>query len=60
MSADLYQYVCACASCRRIKTVWHKPYGPLRFLPIPEWPWSSISMDFIEWLCYDFSTLTLK
>ena len=50
MSADVYRYVRACASCRRNKTVRHKPYGPLRFLPIPERPWSSISMDFIEWL----------
>ena len=50
MSADVYRYVRACASCRRNKTVRHKTYGPLRFLPIPERPWSSISMDFIEWL----------
>ena len=50
MSADVYRYVRACTSCRRNKTVQHTPYGPLCFLPIPERPWSSISMDFIEWL----------
>ena len=26
----------------------HKPYGSLKQLPIPEQPWNSISMDFIE------------
>jgi len=26
----------------------HKPYGSLKQLPIPEQPWKSISMDFIE------------
>jgi len=26
----------------------HKPYGSLKQLPIPERPWNSISMDFIE------------
>ena len=26
----------------------HKPYGSLKQLPILEWPWNSISIDFIE------------
>jgi len=26
----------------------YKPYESLKQLPIPEWPWNSISMDFIE------------
>ena len=47
---DVTWYVNACTTCRCDKTVRHKLYGPLRFLLIPERPWSSISMDFIEWL----------
>ena len=43
-------FVKSCQQCRRAKSPRHKPYGPLRFLPIPERPWSSISMDFIEGL----------
>jgi len=34
----------------RAKPQRHKPYGLLKQLPIPECPWDSISMDFIETL----------
>jgi transposase InsO family protein len=43
-------YCQSCTACRRGKTPRHKPYGLLRQLPIPERPWDSISMDFIEQL----------
>ena len=32
----------------RSKSQCHKPYGFLKQLPVPEQPWNSISMDFIE------------
>ena len=32
----------------RSKPQCHKPYGSLKQLPIPEQPWNSISMNFIE------------
>jgi hypothetical protein len=38
----------SCTNCARAKTPRHKPYGTLQQLPIPEQPWNSISMDFIE------------
>jgi hypothetical protein len=41
------RYVTSCHTCQRNKTVLHKPYGLLQPLPVPEVPWSSISMDFI-------------
>ena len=34
-------------TCQRNKTSHHKSFGLLQSLPIPESPWSSISMDFI-------------
>src|SRR6202043_428637 len=40
----------SCTSCGRAKAPRHKPYGMLKQLPIPEKPWNSISMDFIEQL----------
>ena len=43
-------YVKSCTSCTRSKTPCHKPYGLLKQLPIPNQPWDSISMDFIEQL----------
>ena len=43
-------YVWSCTSCARAKTPHHQPYGLLKQLPVPEKPWNSISMDFIEQL----------
>jgi Integrase zinc binding domain len=37
-----------CVTCLRSKSPRHRPYGLLKQLPIPERPWNSISMDFIE------------
>lgn len=41
-------YVKSCTTCARNKHCRHKPYGLLKPLPVPERPWDSISMDFIE------------
>jgi len=43
-------YCNSCTVCGRIKPHWHKPYGLLKPLPVPECPWDSISMDLIEQL----------
>jgi len=43
-------YIRSCTSCTQAKTPCHRPYGLLKQLPIPEKPWNSISMDFIEQL----------
>ena len=43
-------YVRSCSTCHQSKSVHHKPFGPLRFLPIAIQPWDLISMDFIEGL----------
>src|ERR1700761_5526720 len=44
------KYCKSCTVCMRTKPQRHKPYGLLKQLPIPERPWNSISMDFIETL----------
>src|SRR5882724_11870541 len=41
-------YCRSCTICSQAKPMHHKPYGLLNQLPIPERPWNSISMDFIE------------
>src|SRR5260370_14523697 len=43
-------YISSCMNCACTKAPRHKPYGKLKQLPIPEKPWNSISMDFIEHL----------
>ena len=43
-------YVKSCTICGHNKTPRHRPYGLLKPLPVPEHPWDSISMDFIEQL----------
>jgi hypothetical protein len=48
--AFIQDYVKSCTTCARAKTPRHKPYGTLKQLFIPEHPWDSISMDFIEQL----------
>ena len=39
-----------CTTCMHSKSQRHHPYGLLKQLLIPEQPWNSISMDFIEQL----------
>src|SRR6202030_1759872 len=43
-------YCKSCTTCARSKAPRHWPYGFLRQLPIPEKPWNSISIDFIDQL----------
>jgi len=47
---DCKNFVSQCELCARNKSSRHRPYGLLQPLPIPERPWHSISMDFIEQL----------
>ena len=41
-------YIKSCTTCMRSKSQRHQPYGLLKQLPVLEFPWNSISMDFIE------------
>ena len=44
------EYCESCAICKRSKAPRHKPYGELRPLPIPEYKWADITMDFVTGL----------
>ena len=48
LCTDIQQFCKSCVTCMQSKPQCHKPYGSLKQLPIPERPWNSISMDFIE------------
>ena len=47
LRAFVQDYVRTCDTCCRTKIPWHRPYGFLQPLPIPERPWQSICLDFI-------------
>ena len=50
MRTMVQEYCNSCTTCKCAKSQRHKPYGTLQQLPIPDKPWNSISMDFIEQL----------
>ena len=50
MKLFIHDYIDTCDLCCRTKTRRHRPYGELKSLPVPPYPWSSVSMDLIEFL----------
>jgi hypothetical protein len=47
MWKTIKDFVLSCDTCSRSKNPRHRPYGLLQPLPVPQRPWSSVSMDFI-------------
>ena len=50
MDKDVKEYVTTCLTCQRDKPSNQAPIGLMQPLPIPERPWSSVSMDLITQL----------
>jgi hypothetical protein len=50
MKKDLANYLAKCLECQQVKVEHKNPVGLLQPLPIPEWKWETISMDFITGL----------
>ena len=50
MKKDIAEYVAVCDVCQRVKAEHQKPAGLLQPLPIPEWKWEKLGMDFIKGL----------
>eukprot|EP00253_Pinus_taeda_P011178 PITA_11178 len=50
MKKDIAEYLARCLECQQIKAEHQHPAGLLQPLPIPEWKWEIISMDFIAGL----------
>ena len=50
MNEHIDAYVRSCASCQCKKASNQKPGGLLQSLPVPDGPWSSISVDFVTGL----------
>ena len=47
MKKDIAYYVAYCDICNKVKAEHQKPVGLLQSLPIPQWKWVGICMDFI-------------
>ncbi|MBW0471598.1 hypothetical protein O181_011313 [Austropuccinia psidii MF-1] len=47
MTQFIKDYVSSCKQCSRNKNIYHKKFGLLKPLPIPNSPWIHFSMDFI-------------
>eukprot|EP00253_Pinus_taeda_P010733 PITA_10733 len=50
MKKEVVEYLARCLECQQIKAEHLHPAGLLQPLPIPEWKWETISMDFITGL----------
>ncbi|KAB2631036.1 S ribonuclease [Pyrus ussuriensis x Pyrus communis] len=47
MKREIAEYVSRCAVCQQVKAERKKPFGLLQPLPVPEWKWENITMDFV-------------
>lgn len=47
MKRDIAQFVTNCQICQQVKVEHQRPTGLLQPLPIPEWKWDHITMDFV-------------
>ena len=50
MKRDVVEYLARCMECQPVKTEHQHPAGILNPLPIAEWKWDTISIDFITGL----------
>ncbi|KAA0055470.1 DNA/RNA polymerases superfamily protein [Cucumis melo var. makuwa] len=47
MKREIAEYVDRCLICQQVKPVRQRPRGLLNPLPVPEWKWAHITMDFL-------------
>ena len=48
MKRDVTEYVSKCLTCQQVKAEHQVPIGLLNPLPIPQWKWDNITMDFVS------------
>ena len=47
MKKDVAKFVSRCLICQQVKAEHQRPAGLLQSLPIPQWKWEKITMDFV-------------
>jgi hypothetical protein len=50
MKREIAKFISECDTCQRVKAEHQNPTGLMQPLPIPEWKWEEIGMDFITGL----------
>lgn len=50
MKRDVAQFVARCLTCQQVKAEHQRPAGLLQPLPVAEWKWEHITMDFVTGL----------
>jgi hypothetical protein len=50
MKKEVVEYIARCMECQKVKAEHRHPAGLLQPLPIPEWKWDVVTMDFITGL----------
>ena len=48
MKRDILEFISKCLTCQQVKLEHQRLFGLLQQLPIPEWKWDMIAMDFIS------------
>ena len=48
MKKDIIKYVSKCLTCQQVKAEHQIPSGLLNPIPIPQWKWDNITMDFVS------------
>ena len=44
---DITKYVSKCLTCQQVKVEYQVPSGLLNVIPIQQWKWDNITMDFV-------------
>ena len=50
MKREITRFISRCLVCQQVKAEHQRPAGLLQSLPIPEWKWEHITMDFVTGL----------
>ena len=48
MKKDVTEYVSKCLTCQQVKDEHQVPSGLLNLIPIPQWKWENITVDFVS------------
>ena len=47
MKCDIVEFIAKCPNCQQVKYEHQRPGGTLQKMPIPEWMWERIAIEFV-------------